>query len=73
LKRSRVLALAIQSVFVLAALSDTADAACLQKSKLKEFSECVAASVNYQMNEAPISLEKATKDAVNFCYSRIAR
>jgi len=54
-------------------LWNTANAKCLPRNSLKDFSECVAASVNYQMNEAPISLEKATKDAVNFCYSRIAR
>ena len=49
-----------------------AQAACLSQQKVADFADCISASIAYQLNEGGGSIERATQEAVKFCYSRNA-
>lgn len=49
-----------------------AQAACLSHQKVAVFADCISVSIEYQLNEGGDSIKRATREAVKFCYSRIA-
>jgi len=48
-------------------------AACMRPDSVRVFAKCVSESISYQLNEGGGFIDKATQEAVEFCYSRNAR
>ena len=62
-------------VFVAVFLSTAlpAGARCLRPEKVATFTECINDSISNQLYHGGVSNERATREAVKFCYSAITR
>ena len=44
-------------------------AGCLHPENVTKFTECINGSISYQLTHGEESIERATREAVKFCYS----